>query len=65
MSLVLCFSLTFLSSILVWTVEKTISLNLTKIILKFGFALITCFRSLEIGLVPLTGLEELFWESSS
>jgi len=52
----------FLSSILIGTVEKSVSLNLIKIILKFGFILMTCSRSLKIGLVPLASLEELFWE---
>jgi len=47
---------------LVGTVEKSISLNLIKIILKFGFVLMTCSRSLKIGLVPLASLEELFWK---
>jgi len=28
--------------------------------LKFDFITITCFRSLEIELVPVTNLEELF-----
>jgi len=37
----------FLSSILMGTVEKSISLNLIKIILKFGFVLITFSRSLD------------------
>jgi len=55
----------FLSSILIEIFEKNISFNLIKIILKFDFVLITCSRSLEIGLVPLASLEELFWISSS
>jgi len=59
------FFLKFLSSILLGTVETSISLNLTKIILKFGFVWITCSRSLEIGLMSLTRLDGLFWRSSS
>jgi len=38
----------FLSSILVGTVEKSVSLNLVNIILKVGVIWITCSRSLEL-----------------
>jgi len=50
--------LEFLSSILVETVEKCVPLNLIKSILKFGVIWITCSRSLEFGLVLLSGLED-------
>jgi len=43
----------FLSSILVGTIEKNISLNLIKIILKFDFILITYSKSLEFGIRSL------------
>jgi len=43
---------------MVGTTEKSVSLNLINIILKFDFIWITCSRSLDIGLVSLSSLEE-------
>jgi len=40
--------LKFLSSILVRTIEKSVPLNLIKIILKLGVIWITCSRSLKL-----------------
>jgi len=50
---------------LVETIKKGVYLNLIKIVLKFGFVWINYSRSLEIGLMSLSGLEKLFWGSSS
>jgi len=59
------FFLEFLSSILVGTIEKSVYLNLIKIILKFHFVWINCSRSLKIELMSLFGFEKLFSRSSS
>jgi len=60
------FFLRFLSSILVKIIDKIISLNLIKIILKFGFILITYSKSIEFGINVSVGyLKKRLYRSSS